>query len=125
MSLLLPILVVTISIYKIIQFLFQQIKTESFNLLNKRIAIIVGWLQIFHVFFFLSGLIVFNPYISFYICVVISMLCFLLSIWMILPVSKFEHEIKYIFAFLSVFQILTTIYLFLLPEAGLPPLIQF
>ncbi|KAF1303469.1 hypothetical protein [Candidatus Enterococcus willemsii] len=60
MSLLLPILVVTISIYKIIQFLFQQIKTESSNLPNKRIAIIVGWLQIFYVFFFLSGLMVFN-----------------------------------------------------------------
>lgn len=96
---------------------------------NKRIYIIVGALQIFHIVMYLTGLldkiVQINVYIAFLICAIISIACFLVSIWMVLSSSKFKHGIKYLLMFIAVFQVISTIIMFLLPEAGIPPLIHF
>ena len=96
---------------------------------NKRIYIIVGSLQIFHIVMYLTGLldkiVQINVYIAFLICAIISIVCFLVSIWMLLSSSKFKHGIKYLLMFIAVFQVISTIIMFLLPEAGIPPLIHF
>ena len=96
---------------------------------NKRIYITVGTLQIFHIVLYLTGLldkiVQINVYIAFGICAIISIVCFLASIWMLLSSSKFKHGIKYLLMFIAVFQVIITIIMFLLPEAGIPPLIHF
>ena len=96
---------------------------------NKRIYIIVGALQIFHIVMYLTGLldkiVQINAYIAFGICAIISIVCFLVSMWMVLSPSKFKHGIKYLLIFIAVFQVISTIIMFLLPEAGIPPLIHF
>lgn len=96
---------------------------------NKRIYIIVGALQIFHIVMYLTGLldkiVQINVYIAFLICAIISIVCLLASIWMLLSSSKFKHGIKYLLMFIAVSQVISTIIMFLLPEAGIPPLIHF
>lgn len=96
---------------------------------NKRIYITVGALQIFHIIMYLTGLLdkiaQINVYIAFGICAIISIVCFLASTLMLLSSSKFKHGIKYLLMFIAVFQVISTIIMFLLPEAGIPPLIHF
>ena len=48
-----------------------------------------------------------------------------MSGWMLLPSSKFKHGIKYLLMFIAIIQVISTIIIFLLPDAGIPPLIQF
>ena len=100
-------------------------KSESSN----RIYIVTGVLQIFHIVLYLTGLLdkitQINAYLAFGICTVVSALCVLMSVWMLLPFSKYKHGIKFLFLFLAILQVIATIFMFLLPEAGIPPLIQF
>ena len=56
---------------------------------------------------------------------VISMICFLLSVWILLPFSKFRHGIWYLFMVFAILQVLITIFMFLLPEGGISAPIQF
>ena len=95
---------------------------------NKRIYIVTGTLQAVHIILYLTGLLdkiaQINVYIAFGICVVVSTICILMSGWMLLPFSKFKHGIKYLLMFIAILQVISTIIIFLLPDAGIPPLIQ-
>lgn len=96
---------------------------------NKIICIALGVLQAVHVILYLTGLLdkiaQTNVYLSFGICAVISIICIVMSCWMFLPFSKFKNGIKYLFLFIAILQVISTIIIFLLPEAGIPSLIQF
>mgnify|MGYP000959698290 CR=1 FL=1 len=96
---------------------------------NKIVAVAVGSMQIVHLLLYLTGLLAMiseaNVFLGFMICVVLSLLCFVLSIWMLIPPRKFRNAVKYLFVFLAIVQILATIVIFILPEAGMPALIQF
>lgn len=95
---------------------------------NKVIVITIVTLQIVYIFLYFTGALAMicetNVYLGFTVCVLISLICLLLSIWLILPFSKFRNAIKYLFAFFAVIQALTTVVIFLLSEAGMLPLIQ-
>ena len=86
---------------------------------NKAIAVTIGILQAAHALLYITGLLAAigeaHVYLSFTIVV--------LSIWISLPRNKFKNTIKYLFVFIAVLQTLATIYIFLLPEAGIPALI--
>lgn len=96
---------------------------------NKRIYIVIGVLQAVHIILYLTGLLdkiaQINVYIAFGICSIVSIICIVMSGWMLLPFSKFKHGIKYLLMFIAILQVISTIIIFLLPEAGVPPLIQF
>ncbi|GEM_PF-896107 len=96
---------------------------------NKTIAIIIGTIQAAHLLLYLTGLFdtigKTNIKLSFAISVIFSLICLILSVWNLIPPKKFKHAIKYLFVFLAILQVLATIIIFLLPEAGIPPLIQF
>ena len=96
---------------------------------NKRIYIVVGVLQAVHILLYLTGsldqIAQINVYIAFGICAVISIICIVLSGWMLLPDSKCKHGITYLFMLIAILQVISTIVIFLLPEAGILPLIQF
>lgn len=106
------------------------LKRNSFQPENsKRIYIVTGALQSVHIILYLTGLLdkiaQVNVYIAFGICAVVSITCILTSGWMLLPFSKFKHGIKYLFMFIAILQMISTIIIFLLPDAGIPPLVQF
>ena len=96
---------------------------------NKTIAIIIGTIQAAHLLLYLTGLFdtigKTNIKLSFAISVIFSLICLILSVWNLIPPKKLKHAIKYLFVFLAILQVLATIIIFLLPEAGIPPLIQF
>jgi len=87
---------------------------------SKRIYIVTGALQAVHIILYLSGLLdkiaQMNASIAFGICAIVSMICILMSGWMLLPFSKFKHGIKYLLMFIAALQVIGTIILFLLPE---------
>lgn len=91
---------------------------------NKKISIVIGLLQTVHILIFFTDLLgkigEANVYIAFGICAIISIICFLLSVWILLPFSNFKHVIKYLFIFFAIIQVLATIFIYLLPEAGIP-----
>lgn len=106
------------------------LRRDSFKSGNsKRIYIVTGALQAVHIILYLTGLLEkiaqINIYIAFGICAVVSITCILMSGWMLLPFSKSKHGIKYLLMFFAILQVISTIIIFLLPEAGIPPLIQF
>ena len=106
------------------------LKRSSFQSENsKRIYIVTGALQAVHITLYLTGLLEkiaqSNVYIAFGICAFVSIICILMSGWMLLPFSNYKHGIKYLLMFIAVLQVISTIIIFLLPEAGIPPLIQF
>lgn len=96
---------------------------------NKGIYIATGSLQAFHIIFYLTGLLEkiaqINVHAAFGICAAVSVVCFLTSAWMLLPFSKSKHGIKYLLMLIAIVQVISTVIIFLLPEAGIPPLIQF
>ena len=99
---------------------FILLKRDSFKSENgKRICIATGALQAVHVILYLTGLLdkiaQANIYIAFGICAVVSIVCILMSGWMLLPSSKFKHGIKYLLMFIAVLQVVSTIVIFLLP----------
>ena len=106
------------------------LRRNSFRFENsKSIFIVVGALQATHIVLYLTGALEkiaqINGFLAFGICAVVSILCILLSGWMLLPVSKCRHGIKYLLLLIAILQVMSTIMIFLLPEAGTPPLIQF
>ena len=97
-------------------------KSES----NKKICIATMSLQMIHIILYLTGLLdKVTVYIAFGICSVISIICIVMSLWILFPFSKFKSGIKYLLMFISIIQVISTIVIFLMPEAGFPPLIQF
>ena len=96
---------------------------------NKRIYIAIGTLQAGHIIFYLTGLLdkiaQLNVYIAFGICAIVSIVCIVVTGWMLLPFSSFKHGIKYLLLFIAILQVVSTIVIFLLPEAGIPPLLKF
>ena len=106
------------------------LKRNSFQPENsKRIYIVTGTLQAVHIILYLTGLLdkiaQVNVSLAFGICAAISITCILTSGWMLLPFSKSKHGIKYLFMFIATLQVISTIIIFLLPDAGIPPLVQF
>ena len=97
------------------------LRRNSFNYENsKRIYIVTGALQAVHIILYFTGLLdkiaQVNVYIAFGICAVVSIVCILMSGWMLLSFSKFKHGIKYLLMFLAILQVISTIIIFLLPE---------
>lgn len=66
--------------------------------------IATGALQAAHIILYLTGLLEkiaqFNVYLAFGICAVLSILCILMSAWMLLPFSKCRHGLKYLLLFI-------------------------
>ena len=87
---------------------------------NKRIYIVTGTLQAVHIILYLTGLLdkiaQINVYIAFGICAVVSVICILMSGWMLLPFSKFRYGIKYLLMFIAILQVISTIVIFLFPD---------
>ena len=83
---------------------------------NKIMVIAIGLMQAIHVLLYFTGtlamLITVNVYISFAICVFLSFVCLLLSLWLVLPFAKLRNTIKYMLLFFAVIQVLTTIVIF-------------
>ena len=96
---------------------------------NQRIYIVIGALQAVHIILYLTGLLdkiaQVNVSLAFGICAVVSIICIVMSGWMLLPFSKCKHGIKYLLLLIAILQVMSTVIIFLLPEAGVPPLIQF
>ena len=97
------------------------LRRNSFNSENsKRIYIVTGALQAVHIILYLTGLLdkiaQVNVYIAFGICAVVSIICILMSGWMLLSFPKFKHGIKYLLMFIAILQVISTIIIFLLPE---------
>ena len=86
-------------------------------------------LQILHLVLFFTDAIASvaekNVMTAFLICAGISLGCFLLSLWAVLPFSKFDNGVKYFLLFFAIIQVCVTIVMFLLPEGGMPAPIQF
>ena len=101
--------------------LFILLRHNSFEIENnKRIYIMTGALQAVHIILYLTGLLdkiaQVNGYIAFGICAAFSIICILMAGWMFLPFSKFKHGIKYLFMFIAILQVISTIIIFLFPE---------
>ena len=97
------------------------LRRNSFKSENsKKIYIVTGALQAVHVILYLTGLLdkiaQVNIYIAFGICAVVSIVCILMSGWMLLPSSKFKHGIKYLLMFIAILQVISTIVIFLFPD---------
>ena len=97
------------------------LRRNSFKSENsKKIYIVTGALQAVHVILYLTGLLdkiaQVNVYIAFGICAVVSIVCILMSGWMLLPSSKFKHGIKYLLMFIALLQVISTIVIFLFPD---------
>ena len=97
------------------------LRRNSFKSENsKKIYIVTGALQAVHVILYLTGLLdkiaQVNIYIAFGICAVVSIICILMSGWMLLPSSKFKHGIKYLLMFIALLQVISTIVIFLFPD---------
>lgn len=97
------------------------LRRNSFKSENsKRIYIVTGALQAVHIILYLTGLLdkiaQVNGYIAFGICAVVSIICILMSGWMLLSFSKFKHGIKYLLMFIAMLQVISTIVIFLFPE---------
>lgn len=92
------------------------VKSEN----SKTMYIVTGALQAVHIILYLTGLLEkiaqVNVCIAFGICAVASIICILMSGWMLLPFSKFKHGIKYLLMFIAILQVISTIVIFLLPE---------
>lgn len=115
--------------FGIIGLLVWRNRTAAIAKHNKKILIATGTLQAVHlILYFTGGLNKIgeaNIYISFGICAVLSIICLALSIWMLIPLSNNKHSLKYLCIFIALLQVAGTIIIFLLPEAGIPPLIGF
>ena len=97
------------------------LRRNSFKSENsQKIYIVTGTLQAVHVILYLTGLLdkiaQVNIYIAFGICAVVSIMCILMSGWMLLPSSKFKHGIKYLLMFIAILQVISTIVIFLFPD---------
>ncbi len=96
------------------------LRRNSFKSENSKIYIVTGALQAVHVILYLTGLLdkiaQVNIYIAFGICAVVSIVCFLMSGWMLLSSSKFKHGIKYLLMFIAILQVISTIVIFLFPD---------
>jgi len=127
------ILFTAIGLLPIIAFIGVLIYLTRNNLIsgtNKIIAWVIGISQAVHAALFLTGVLAIisnaNIYVGFAICAFLSLICLSLSVWLILPFSKFYNAIKYLFLFFAFIQVLATIVIFLLPDmGGFPALIQF
>jgi len=105
-------------------------RKDLINGKNKIIAWVIGVSQAIHIALFFTGLLAVisnaNVYVGFAICAFLSLICLTLSLWLVLPFSRFKNGIKYLFLFFAILQVLTTIVIFLLPEmGGIPAIIQF
>ncbi len=87
---------------------------------SEKIYIVTGALQAVHVILYLTGLLdkiaQVNIYIAFGICAVVSIMCILMSGWMLLSSSKFKHGIKYLLMFIAMLQVISTVVIFLFPD---------
>jgi hypothetical protein len=98
---------------------------------NKIIVWIIGILQSIHILLFFTEtlhiMVETNAYVGFAICVFLSLVCILLSLWLIMPFAKCKNKIKYLFLFFAIIQVFTTNVIFLIGDraAGFPPPIQF
>ena len=94
---------------------------------NKRFYAIVVILQAVHITVYVTGLLDVitqeNVYIAFGFCAVISTICIVMSGWMFLPSSGAKHGLKYLLLLIAILQVMSTIIIFLTPEAGTSPLI--
>ena len=96
---------------------------------RKGLYLLTGGLQAVHLLLYVTGaldaLALAQVGLAFGISAALALGALLLSGWMLLPVSRCRHPVRFLFLVLGVLQVAGTVLMFLLPEAGagLPPLL--
>ena len=90
------------------------------NLNNKLVQRIIISLQILYILLYFATSSINNIYFTFWLSAIISILSLILSMMNIINKGNF----KLLFILISITQILFTVFIYLLPEAGIPPLIK-
>ena len=87
---------------------------------NKKIYIATGGLQAVHAGLYLAGILdkiaQANANVAFGICATLSFVCIVMAIWMLRPSSNFKHGVKYLMMFIAIFQVISTIVIFFMPD---------
>lgn len=85
---------------------------------NKNVFLTSAWICIllYVVLFWSSGLVVRSPWSGFLFCVVLSIGSFILSI-----IKETRRGLSLLASLFAIFLILFTVFMYLLPEAGIPP----
>lgn len=88
---------------------------------NKNVFLTSAWICIllYVVLFWSSGLVVMSPWPEFLFCVVLSIGSFILSILSIIKETR--RGLSLLASLFAIFLILFTVFMYLLPEAGIPP----
>lgn len=88
---------------------------------NKNVFLTSAWICIllYVVLFWSSGLVVRSPWSGFLFCVVLSIGSFILSILSIIKETR--RGLSLLASLFAIFLILFTVFMYLLPEAGIPP----
>ncbi|MER2110601.1 MAG: hypothetical protein ABS889_06635 [Desemzia incerta] len=88
---------------------------------NKNVFLKSAWICIllYMVLFWSSGLVIMSPWPGFLFCVVLSIGSFILSIISIIKETR--RGLSFLTALFAILLILFTIFIYLLPEAGIPP----
>ena len=88
---------------------------------NKNVFLTSAWICIllYVVLFWSSGLVVMSPWPGFLFCVVLSIGSFILSILSIIKETR--RGLSLLASLFAIFLTLFTVFMYLLPEAGIPP----
>lgn len=88
---------------------------------NKNVFLKSAWICIllYVVLFWSNGLVVMGPWTGFLVCVVLSIGSFILSIISIIKETR--RGFSLLAGLFAIFLILFTVFIYLLPEAGIPP----
>ena len=90
------------------------------NLNNKLVQRIIISLQILYILLYFATSSINNIYFTFWLSAIISILSLILSMMNIINKGNF----KLLFILISITQILFTVFIYLLPEAGIPAQIK-
>ena len=90
------------------------------NLNNKLVQRIIISLQILYILLYFATSSINNIYFTFWLSAIISILSLILSMMNIINKGNF----KLLFILISITQILFTVFIYLLPEAGIPATIK-
>lgn len=86
------------------------------NINNKSVQIVIITLQILYILLFFATNTINNAYFTFWLSVIISISSLVLSVMNIINKGNF----KILLILISIIQVLFTVFIYLLPEAGTP-----
>ena len=90
------------------------------NINNKLIQRVIISLQILYILLYFSTSSINNIYFTFWLSVIISISSLILSVGNVIN----KGNLRILFILMSIIQILFTVFIYLLPEAGIPALIK-